>query len=436
MHNDFTLFTRKYSNGTKVVFYYAYDDDGVRVGPWTTGCEGKTAARNYCNQLLKKDMLVPGKGRIETFGDFAVGFWDRGSVYVENQDGRADITDSYLWNCRKMLKNQILPYFGKTPLGKITTENVNSWLLGFKKRENKAYQNTYANSVFNVLNVMMGQATERGLIKFNPCSIVRRLKNDRKPIHILKVDEVQKLFPETWEGVWNHQEISYAANRLASMTGMRIGEIVGLRSEYVYQDYIYICGQYGDFGYGPTKTKETRTIPLIPEMMTLLRKFAERNSKGDRYVFSEDGGVTPYGRKTVYNELHRALEKVGIDKAEVKRRGISVHAWRHFLNTELLKQGLTIEQVQSVTGHRSDRMTEWYTHLDPRDLTDVMKAQYVIAGIPSGLDKAAQVKIARAKIAKAKKQMPLELVKPESPNRKDNIIPMPKPKARQAQKQA
>jgi hypothetical protein len=59
---------------------------------------------------------------------------------------------------------------------------------------------------------------------------------------------------------------------------------------------------------------------------------------------------------------------------------LSIHSWRHFLNTELQTQGLTLEQVQAVTGHKSDRMTEWYSHFDARKLADVMEAQQVITG--------------------------------------------------------
>jgi integrase len=59
---------------------------------------------------------------------------------------------------------------------------------------------------------------------------------------------------------------------------------------------------------------------------------------------------------------------------------LSIHSWRHFLNTELQTQGLTLEQVQAVTGHKSDRMSEWYTHFDARQLSDVMEAQRVITG--------------------------------------------------------
>jgi hypothetical protein len=72
--------------------------------------------------------------------------------------------------------------------------------------------------------------------------------------------------------------------------------------------------------------------------------------------------------------------KIGISAEEIKRRALTIHGWRHFLNTELLKQGLSIPQVQGVTGHKSVGMTERYNHLEASQITDVMKAQSVIAG--------------------------------------------------------
>jgi hypothetical protein len=72
--------------------------------------------------------------------------------------------------------------------------------------------------------------------------------------------------------------------------------------------------------------------------------------------------------------------KIGISAEEIKQRALTIHGWRHFLNTELLKQGLSIPQVQGVTGHKSVGMTERYNHLEASQITDVMKAQSVIAG--------------------------------------------------------
>jgi integrase len=140
-----------------------------------------------------------------------------------------------------MVKNQILPYFGKIPLDKITTEAVNNWLLGFKDRE---YKNTYANTVFGTLWLMLNEAVNRNILKSNPAAGVKKLKNDRKHIEIITPAEVKQLFPVDWERVWDSDHLCYAANKLAACTGMRIGEILGLRGEYVFEDYIHVHAQY------------------------------------------------------------------------------------------------------------------------------------------------------------------------------------------------
>jgi len=386
MHNDFTLFTRTYPNGTKVVFYHAYNEDGKRVGPWTTNSLTKTAARNYCHRLIKEGTLIPNKTKVLTFGEFAAGFWKRGSEYVKNQESRFDITDNYIINCASLTKNQILPFFADVPLDKITDKDVNKWLMGFRERKVEKdgkteivhYHNTYANTTFGTLSVMLGEAVRQGLIPANPCQKVKRLKNDRKEMKILTVEEVKKLFPQNYETIWGDDVLAYVACRLASLTGMRIGEILGLRKEFVFDEYIYVCGQSGGReGYRPhTKTKENRNIPLIPEMIALLRGLND----GNGFIFSLDGGVSPTTSTYIRGCFNKALRNIGIDEAERRRRSITIHSWRHFLNTELLRQGMTIMQVQNVTGHKSQRMTEMYNHPSEGQINDVIKAQSAIIG--------------------------------------------------------
>ena len=92
MHNTFTLFLRKYPNGKEVYFYYAYDDEGQRRGAWTTKSKTKTEARNYCHRLIKIGALIPDRRKSMTFGEFANGFWERGSEYIQYRDKRTDIT--------------------------------------------------------------------------------------------------------------------------------------------------------------------------------------------------------------------------------------------------------------------------------------------------------------------------------------------------------
>jgi integrase len=154
---------------------------------------------------------------------------------------------------------------------------------------------------------------------------------------------------------------------------------LGLKGEFVFDKHIFVCGQYGQFGYIPqTKTKENRNIPLMPEMIDLLKKLMKANGKG--FLFSLDGGATPVSDTYIRSAFNNALNSIGINNAEIKRRALAMHGWRHFVNTDLLRQGFTVKQVQSVTGHKSEGMTNRYNHPDAMQIANVVKAQQAIAG--------------------------------------------------------
>ena len=387
----FSVFPRKLASG-KVVFYYqCYDENGNRSSGLSTGQMTKTAARAYCMRLYREGSLFPHKRHIPTFEEYARNWWDWDSCeYLKNQKGRKDITKAYADNCRKMVKNQIIPCFGKMRLDKIISEDINRWLLGFKERtvidtdgkeQVKSYKNTYANTVFGTLWLMLNEAVSRGLINTNPAAAVKKLKNDRKAIEIITPAEVRLLFPPQWERVWGDDRISYLGNKLAACTGMRASEILGLRGEYIFDEYIHICAQHDEYGYRPTKTREKRNIPLAPVILNELRRLASENNNG--YVFSLDGGETPVTRKLMYNKFHRALRAISMTQEEIKRRGLSMHGWRHFFNTTLQMANVALSKVQSVTGHKSDRMTEWYTHFDSRDFAEVRDVQEALL-LPEG----------------------------------------------------
>ena len=122
----------------------------------------------------------------------------------------------------------------------------------------------------------------------------------------------------------------------------------------------------------------------MPEMIAVLRKLMKDNGSG--YIFSFTKGALPASSSYVAKEFKKALQKIGVSKTEIKQRGLTFHSWRHFLNTELQRQGLTVSQVQSVTGHKSERMTEWYNHPDPMNVPNVTKAQAAIFGQDEGND--------------------------------------------------
>jgi integrase len=220
---------------------------------------------------------------------------------------------------------------------------------------------------------MITYAAKKKVIPFNPLTVLERLVNDRRNLEIITPEEFKTLFVKDWKRVWNDDPVVCRANKLAALTGMRCSEVLGLTGEYVFEGNIFLNAQFDEYGYRETKTKVKHHIPLAEEMIADLRELMDVNGKG--YLFSLDGGATPINRKTMYNGFMKALKNIGLTDDRIEKRGLNLHAWRHFCNTELQKAGLTIQQVQAVTGHKSTRMTEWYTHFDPSQFGKVPEAQ-------------------------------------------------------------
>ncbi|MDR1251700.1 MAG: phage integrase SAM-like domain-containing protein, partial [Treponema sp.] len=153
MHNDFTLFTRKVPSGKTVVYYYAYDDEGRRLGPWTTGEANRTAARNYCNKLNRKGKLLPGPKEMPTFTEYCAGFWDwENSPYLKERKKRRKLTQSYADKNQRVVEYTLLPYFGKMRLDKITADEIEKW---FDHMIKEGYKHTTINGYYGTLKTML-----------------------------------------------------------------------------------------------------------------------------------------------------------------------------------------------------------------------------------------------------------------------------------------
>jgi integrase len=149
--------------------------------------------------------------------------------------------------------------------------------------------------------------------------------------------------------------------------------VLGLKGGFVYDDHIYLCKQYDEYGYRDTKTKDKHNIPLPAEVINNLKDLRAMN--GDGFVFSLDGGATPICRRTMYDDFHRALENIGISEDEIAERHLHLHGWRHFFNTELLMGGLSVPQTQMITGHKTERMTEWYLNFNAGEFVQARQVQ-------------------------------------------------------------
>ena len=365
----FTIYPRKLK--TVTVFYYqCYDNDGKRICGHSTGQRTKTAAKSYCMELYKKGKLIPDCKPV-SFMEFAKGWWDpKICKYLEWRQMQNPLAPSTIDHYRTNLELHIKPYFGKMKLSAILPEHIQSWIMSLSR---KGYNNSSINIQIATLKVMLKEAVRLKLISSNPAEKTQKLSAQNKEVQILSIDEVQKLFPRSWNEVWESYEV-YVFNKLAACTGMRLSEIIGLQCEYVHSDHIHVCLQYSQkYGLRQLKTKDSRNVPITEHIYNELLLLMNRNNQN--FVFWDELCGCPISRNRIYKETGSAFDKIGIGNKERKKRRIALHHWRHFLNTALLMANVNTLKVQKVTGHKSLSMTRHYAHFDSRDFTEVLDVQ-------------------------------------------------------------
>ncbi|WP_461257614.1 tyrosine-type recombinase/integrase, partial [Treponema sp. R80B11-R83G3] len=287
---------------------------------------------------------LPGPKEMPTFAEFSALFWDWDkSDYLKERRKRRNLTQSYADKNKGVVENILVPYFGKMKLDAITGKEIDAWL---DYLISKKYKNSTANGFYGSLQTMLKWAVKKHIIERDPFNDVQKLLQEQKEKKIITHDEFMALFSDDWRKVWNNDFLMCTAHKLAALTGIRCCEILGLKGEYVFDDHIYICAQHDEvYGYRETKTKTKHHIPLADEVIADLKKLMSVNGQG--FVFSLTGGDKPINRNSLYSGLMKALQNIGISEKEINERGLNVHAWRHFCNTEMLKGGLSVKKVQA-----------------------------------------------------------------------------------------
>jgi integrase len=354
-------------------YYQTYDAQGKRTCGHSTGQTTKTAAREFCMRLLREGKLLPKKEpAMPTLKEWAADFWDMDkSKYLQGRRARRPITVGYVKNGKTYTDNQIVPFLGALRLDAITDEAIENWLNGFAGR---GLSNGTANNAYKMLSVMLGFAYKQKIINSNPCRLVEKLPHEGRKIKILTPAEVNKLFPARWSDVWDDYTC-YVANKVEACTGMRIGEVLGLRSEFVHDGHLEVCRQYSlTAGYSDVKTHKPRDVPIHRVIEKDLRALIKVNGEGFVFATKPRAGK-PIGRTSVSVSFRKALEAIGIDEEQRKERNLTNHSWRHFFNTYLLAEDVSDAKVMAVTGHVTKKMKEHYTHFDTTSFVEVMAAQ-------------------------------------------------------------
>ncbi len=192
----------------------------------------------------------------------------------------------------------------------------------------------------------------QGLLSASPMSSILSPKISKRLPVFLKEEEALNLL-KTLETASEDERSLHARTILALFysTGMRLSELIGLRSEQI------------DYGRATLKVlgkgNKERVLPLSPFLLESLQRYEQWKKQyvdqpGPTFLVTEKG--KPLYPRYVWKLVNEYLG--GATTLDKK----SPHVLRHSFATHLMNQGADLNAVKELLGHSSLAATQVYTH--------------------------------------------------------------------------
>src|SRR6185437_14606699 len=195
----------------------------------------------------------------------------------------------------------------------------------------------------------------------------------RNRFYLYSDEEIQRLLAETLKPRVGTTSISrwvrFTLYGLLSVTGLRIGEALGLNVADVDLDHGILTIRDSKFG-------KSRLVPLHPSTRTALRRYLQRrNDYFDRRDI-EPFFVSRHGTRMLHNDAWKSLvrlsRKIGL-RGPSDRHGPRLHDFRHRAAVQAMfhcyRSGADPERrlpaLSTYLGHSNLRHTYWYLHQHP-----------------------------------------------------------------------
>ena len=261
---------------------------------------------------------------------------------IRNRSSRT--AETYISNITSFMK-----WTGNKPMEELCLKDAREFIL-FKRKSGVSastcnfYNSSIAFLYKHVLHIPWDQ------------DIVPRMRIDARLPEVLSLSEVEALIA-TASHIRNK-----AISALLYSSGLRVGELVKLRAEDIYMSRMQV--------YVPqSKNHRDRWTILSYRALELLKEYWRSYPVKRDYLFVS------------LDEPHEPLKVSGVEimlRAVGKDAGLSVHphTLRHSFASHMIEQGVPINYVQSMLGHRCLESTQVYIHISNK----------TVMGIKSPLD--------------------------------------------------
>lgn len=246
------------------------------------------------------------------------------SEYRASPEFLDDLADQTRRDYRKSL-DRIEEEFGAADLSAFEDRRMRSEII--KWRDQWRSQPRTADKLTVMLGTLLGWALLRGHVSINVAHGIPQ-------IH--KADRSDLIWEERhWQAMSEAPAHLMDALKLASMTGLRLGDLVSLQWEHVKENAIILVTH---------KRKGRAIIPIFPELRNWLG--ARRRDDGPVLLNSRGQGWTESGLGSVFQKAKPA----GFDR--------TIHDIRGSYVTWLAVKGLTDDEIARIVGWTARRVGE------------------------------------------------------------------------------
>lgn len=323
-------------------------------------------------------------------------------IWLEEYKKRSLKPSSYA-SFHQYIKNHINPSLGHYKLKELRVEAIQKFI---NELSDKGLASRTVDSIYVALRGALQQAVINGHIIKNPSdSIIKPRTKEGRKSRALTEDEQNRFIEVALRDFKEYQSEIFV---LALFTGLRLGELLALtwddidfengilsvnKAEMQYMDYTDQKPRMQRMVSIPKTKGSIREIPLIPELIEMLKKYKETSLSHDMVFYTiashssksrityrinnicDSDVVTYLPRGTVVSRF-KAITKA----AEIE--GISIHSLRHTFATRGLENGIELKVMQELLGHSTIKMTaDLYTHVLPNKKKDsVMKLREIWKG--------------------------------------------------------
>ncbi|MBW4083514.1 site-specific integrase [Paenibacillus sp. S150] len=308
------------------------------------------------------------------------------------RDKKLSVRESTLKTYSALVNNHILPALGELELGEIKPRHIQNLYNDLSESGKLSDENIQ--KVHSIINESLNKAAGYDMLIKNPANAVKRPKADKKEMLYWTEEESHRFLNSALQENARY----YCAFLLALTTGMRQGEILGLRWKDIDLDHRTISvsqtlSHDGKNFQAETKTTAgRRSIGIDVFTVTALRTLRHRTREekmSNKNIYEDNDLVvcTNIGTRVTPRNLNRSF-CIFLEKSKVKR--IRFHDLRHTHVVMLLKARENNKRIAERMGWASVKMIDRYAHIMPnmqQDTADLFGGVFFKTGAIIGAAK-------------------------------------------------